>query len=97
MIQSFKDRGTEDLFDGVESPAARKRCPKSLWSIAQRKLDQVNRAADLNDLAVPPGNMLEKLKHDRKGQMSIRINQRYRICFRWENGAAYEVEIVDYH
>ena len=97
MIQSFKDRGTEDLFDGVESPAARKRCPRNLRSIAQRKLDQVNRAADLNDLAVPPGNMLEKLKHDRKGQMSIRINQRYRICFRWENGAANEVEIVDYH
>ena len=97
MIQSFKDRGTEDLFDGVESPAARRKCPGILWSIAWRKLDQVNRAADLNDLAVPPGNLLEKLKHHRKGQMSIRINQRYRICFRWENGAAYEVEIVDYH
>jgi proteic killer suppression protein len=97
VIQSFKDKGTEDLFDGTESPAARKRCPSNLRSIAQRKLDQVNRAADLNDLAVPPGNMLEKLKYDRKGQMSIRINQRYRICFRWGNGAAYEVEIVDYH
>ncbi len=97
MIQSFKDKGTEDLFDGVESQAARKSCPNNLWSIAQRKLDQINRAADLSDLAVPPGNMLEKLKHDRKGQMSIRINQRYRICFGWKNGAAYEVEIVDYH
>ena len=97
MIASFKDRGTEDLYDGVESAAARRACPKNLWSIAQRKLDQVNRAADLADLAVPPGNMLEKLKHDRKGQASNRINQRYRICFRWENGAAYEVEIVDYH
>ena len=97
MIQSFTDKGTEDLYNGVESPAARKRCPKDLWSVAQRKLDEINRATDLNDLSVPPGNMLEKLKHDRKGQMSIRINQRYRICFRWKNGDAYEVEIVDYH
>ncbi len=97
MIQPFKDKGTEDVFDGVESPAARKRSPSNLWSIAQRKLDQINRAADLRDLTVPVGNMLEKLKRDRKGEMSIRINQRYRICFRWENGAAYEVEIVDYH
>jgi proteic killer suppression protein len=97
VIVSFKDGGTQDLYDGVESPAARKSCPKNLWSIAQRKLDQINRAADLGDLTVPPGNMLEKLKHDRKGQMSIRINQRCRICFLWKNGAAYEVEIVDYH
>ena len=97
MIRSFGDRGTEDLYDGVQSAAARKRCPKDLLSVARRKLDQINRAADLKDLAVPPGNMLEKLKHDREGQMSIRINQRYRVCFRWENGDAYEVEIVDYH
>ena len=97
MIQSFKGKGTRDLYDGVESPVARRSCPKDLWPVAQRKLDQINRAVDLHDLAVPPGNMLEKLKHERKGQMSIRINQRYRICFRWANGAAYEVEIVDYH
>jgi len=97
VIQSFKNRGTEDLYNGIESTAARKRCPKNLWSTAQRKLDQINRAADLNDLSVPPGNMLEKLKHDRRGQMSIGINQRYRICFRWGNGDAYEVEVVDYH
>ncbi len=97
MIQSFGDKGSKDLYDGVDSTAARKRCPKNLWSTAQRKLDQINRAADPNDLSVPPGNMLEKLKHDRKGQMSIRINQRYRVCFRWENGDAYEVEVVDYH
>ncbi len=97
MIRSFKDKGTQDVYDGLESPTAGKCCPKALWPIAQRKLDQVNRAVDLQDLAVPPGNMLEKLKRDRKGQMSIRINQRYRICFRWANGAAYEIEIVDYH
>ena len=97
MIQSFEDKGTEDLYDGVESPAARRTCPKNLWPIAQRKLDQLNRATDLIDLSVPPGNMLEKLKGDRKGQVSIRINQRYRICFRWENGDAHEVQIADYH
>jgi proteic killer suppression protein len=60
-------------------------------------MDQLNRAIDLNDLSVPPGNRLERLKGDRKGQTSIRINQQYRICFRWENGDAYEVEIADYH
>ena len=97
MIESFKDKGTADLYDGDETPAARRTCPQHLWSIAQRKLDQINRAAYVKDLSVPSGNMLEKLKHDRKGQMSIRINQRYRICFRWQNGDAYEVEIVDYH
>ena len=97
MIQSFKDKGTEDLFDGTASPGARKRCPENLWPIARRKLDQVNRAVDLRDLSVPPGNRLELLKGDRKGLASIRMNQRYRVCFRWENGDAYEVEIADYH
>ena len=97
MIKSFRDRGTEDVYDGVASAAARKRCPEGLWIVARRKLDQVNRAIDLRDLLVPPGNRLEPLKGDRKGQVSIRINQRYRICFRWETGDAYEVEIVDYH
>ena len=97
MIRTFHDRGTEDVYDGVASAAARKCCPEELWAIARRKLDQVNRAIDLRDLLVPPGNRLEPLKGDRKGQMSIRINQRYRICFRWELGDAYEVEIADYH
>ena len=97
MIESFRDKGTEDVYDGRPSSVARKRCPESLWRIAQRKLDQLNRALDLNDLSVPPGNRLEMLKGDRKGQSSIRINQRYRVCFRWENGGAYEVEIADYH
>ena len=97
MIQSFGDKGTEDIYDGVDSTGARKRCPKTLWAIARRKMDQVNRAADFNDLSAPPGNRLERLKGDRKGQSSIRINQQYRICFRWENGDAYEVEIADYH
>ena len=97
MIQTFADKGTEDVYDGVDSSGARKKCPKALWLIARRKMDQVNRAVDLNDLSVPPGNRLEKLKGDRQGQSSIRINQQYRICFRWENGDAYKVEIADYH
>ena len=97
MIKSFENKGIEDIYDGIDSTSARKRCPKELWSIARRKLDQVNRAMDLNDLSAPQGNRLEKLKGGRKGQLSIRINQRYRICFRWENGDAYEVEIADYY
>jgi proteic killer suppression protein len=97
VIQSFKDQGTEDIYDGIDSSGARKRCPKELWPNARRKMDQVNRSVDLNDLSVPHGNRLERLKGDRKGQVSIRINQQYRICFRWENGDAHEVEIEDYH
>jgi proteic killer suppression protein len=97
VISSFRDKGTEDIYDGVESPAARRICPAALWSAARRKLDQINRAVGLKDLSMPPGNRLEMLKGDRKGQTSIRINQRYRICFRWKDGDAYEVEIADYH
>jgi proteic killer suppression protein len=68
-----------------------------LWSATRRKLDQINRARDLRDLGFPPGNHLERLKGNRIGQHSIRINEQYRICFRWETGDAYEVEITDYH
>jgi proteic killer suppression protein len=66
-------------------------------SIALRKLDQLNAAAGLTDIAVPPGNRLELLKGSRKGQHSIRINDQWRICFRWESDGVYDVEIVDYH
>ena len=97
VIVSFCDRGTEDVFDGVESKTARKTCPQSLWRAARRKLDQLNRVNELTDLKVPPGNRLEKLTGDRQGQYSIRINQQYRICFIWENGNALEVQITDYH
>lgn len=97
VIESFKDRGTEDVFDGRVSRAARTTCPRSLWPVARRKLDQLNRVTEVRDLAVPPGNRLEKLKRDRAGQYSIRINDQYRICFRWEAGDAREVEITDYH
>lgn len=97
MIRSFADRGTEDIFDGTETRAARATCPKTLWPTARRKLDQLNRVRDLVDLAIPPGNRLERLRRDRAGQHSIRINDQYRICFRWEKGYADEVEIEDYH
>jgi proteic killer suppression protein len=97
MIQSFKTPGTEDIFDGSATKAARKCCPRAIWPVAQRKLDQINRVRDVTELNVPPGNRLERLKGDRDGQYSIRINQQYRICFVWEEGHAYEVEITDYH
>ena len=97
MIGSFADPGTADIFDGTDSRAARRTCPRRLWSVARRKLDQVNRVCDLGELAVPPGNRLERLKGKRAGQHSIRINEQYRICFRWENNHADDVEITDYH
>jgi len=72
-------------------------CPRSVWAIARRKLDQLNRVRDLRELAIPPGNRLERLRGKRQGQHSIRVNDQFRVCFRWETGDAYEVEIADYH
>lgn len=97
MIQSFKNSGTEDVFDGLASRAARKCCPQAILAVARRKLDQINRVREVGELRVPPGNRLERLKGNRSNQYSIRINQQYRICFSWEEGHAYEVEITDYH
>lgn len=97
VIRSFRDQGTEDVFDGTQSVAARRTCPKSLWSVARRKLDQLNRVRDVRQLSIPPGNRLERLRGDRDEQYSIRINTQYRVCFRWEAGDAYKVEIADYH
>jgi proteic killer suppression protein len=97
VITSFRDKGTEDIFDGADTRAARKACPRSIWSVARRKLDQINRVRDVQELAVPPGNRLERLRGDRAGQHSIRINDQFRICFRWETGEAHEVEVTDYH
>ena len=71
--------------------------PRQLWNVAARKLDQIDAAAALDDLRVPPGNRFEALKADRLGQFSIRINNQYRICFKWSKSGAVEVEIVDYH
>ena len=93
VIQSFASPETEVLF-------RRERCrrlPATLQRTAYRKLVMLNAAVQLADLRVPPGNRLEALKGNRKGQHSIRINQQWRICFRWRDGNAYDVEIVDYH
>ncbi len=97
MIFSFRGSGTKDVFDGVDTRAARRTCPRSVGTVARRKLDQINRVREVRELAVPPGNRLEALRGDRWGQHSIRINDQYRVCFRWESGHAYEVEITDYH
>ena len=97
MIVAFRDQGTKDIFNGVNSRAARKTCPETLWKVAARKLDLLDSAAALDDLRVPPGNRLEALSGDRKGSQSIRINDQYRICFRWTDKGPDQVEIVDYH
>ena len=97
MIRSFKNQGTEDIFDGRNSKTARKLCPQQLWNIAARKLEQLDSVAFLDDLKVPPGNRLETLAGDREGQYSIRINDQYRVCFEWVDGDPDNVEIVDYH
>ena len=96
MIVSFKDRGTEDIFDGTNSKAARKTLPSHLHARAGRTLDQLSAAVSLDSLSLP-GLRLEKLKGDRVGQHSIRINDQYRVCFRWTEAGAADVEIVDYH
>lgn len=97
VIRSFGDQATEDLFDGRNSKAARQRLPRSLWKVAARKLDALDQAEIMDDLRVPPGNRLEALRGDRRDQHSIRINDQYRICFRWTESGPVDVEIVDYH
>jgi len=97
MIRQFANAGTEDIFNGKNSRAARQTCPRGLWRIAARKLDQLDSVDTLDDLKVPPGNRLEALSGDRKGQFSIRINDKYRICFKWESEGPTDVEILDYH
>jgi proteic killer suppression protein len=97
MIRSFVSRGTEDVFNGADSRAARRTCPIALWKVARRKLDQLDATVSLNALRVPPGNQLEALKKDRPGQHSIRINDQWRICFSWTADGPTAVEIVDYH
>ena len=97
MIASFRNQATEDLFNGKNTKEARKACPQELWRIASRRLDQLDSIVNLEELRVPPGNQLESLEGDRKGQMSIRINKQYRICFVWFENTPHEVEITDYH
>ncbi len=93
MIRSFRGKDTEKLFRRERSKAV----PPDVQRVALRKLAQVDAAANIQDLKVPPGNRLEALSGDRRGQFSIRINEQWRVCFVWKDGHAHEVEIVDYH
>jgi toxin HigB-1 len=97
MIVSFRDAATRSVYDGVESKVARRRLPVELWRTARRKLDQLDTVTRLDQLSVPPGNALERLRGDRAGQHSIRINDQYRICFVWTERGPSQVEITDYH
>jgi len=93
MIKTFRDKETEKIFNRLTS----KKLPRGIQHFARRKLIILDAATELNALRVPPGNRLEALKGDRKGQHSIRINDRWRVCFKWKINDAYDVEIVDYH
>ena len=97
MVVSSKDGGTEDVFNGRDTLTARLICPTAIWSVAQRKLDQLDSAAVVGDLRIPPGNRLERLAGDRSEQHSIRVNDQYRICFVWTDTCPVGVEITDYH
>jgi len=96
MIISFRSKATEDIYEEINSKAARK-IPYELWRAAKRKLDWLSAAVLLQDLKAPPGNRLEVLKGNLSGKYSIRINEQYRIIFAFKNGNANDVEIVDYH
>lgn len=97
MIVSFKDQASEDMFNGNATKAARKACPQAILPVAIRKLDQLDSVITLEELKVPPGNRLEPLSGNRKGQYSIRINEQYRICFVWTEFGPDKVEVTDYH
>lgn len=97
MIRSFKNIGTEDVFNGENTREARKICPTSLWKVAGRKLDQLDSVTSLHELIIPPGNQQEPLFGDRQGMHSMRINDKYRVCFYWTELGPDQVEIVDYH
>ena len=93
MIRSFKDKETEKIYSREGS----NRLPQDIQQTALRKLRMINNAKTMSDLKLPPANRLEKLKGSRDGQLSIRINDQWRVCFRWHGSDAYEVEIADYH
>jgi proteic killer suppression protein len=93
MIKSFRDKESEKIFDRQLSG----KLPQNIQLFARKKLVILDAAMELNDLRIPPGNRLEALKRDRKGQHSIRINDQWRVCFVWSDGDAYDVEITDYH
>ena len=93
MIKSFRDKETKKIFGGERS----KKFPSEIQQRARRKIDSLELADKLEDLYAMPSNRLEQLHGDRKGQWSIRVNDRYRVCFRWEGNHAEDVELVDYH
>jgi proteic killer suppression protein len=93
MIRTFRDREAEKIFQREYS----KKLPTDIQQIALRKLRMLNRSVSVSDLRIPPANRLEKMKGDREGQYSIRINDQWRICFEWFGNDAFKVEIVDYH
>jgi proteic killer suppression protein len=93
MIKNFRDKEAEKIFNRLLS----RKLPQNIQHLARRKLVILDAATELTTLRVPPGNRLEPLKGDRKGQYRIRINEQWRICFQWKTGDAYDVEITDYH
>jgi proteic killer suppression protein len=97
VIQSFRDHGTVNIYNRVNSKRARRICPDQIWKVARRKLDQLNAVVTLMSLRIPPGNELEALKGSRAGQHSIRIHDQFRICFVWMDEGPEPVEITDYH
>jgi len=97
VIRSFKNKATEDVFNGKSTKLAMRVCPKRLWKTATRKLDQLDSVSTLEELNVPPGNRLEALSGKRKGEFSIRINDQFRIVFKWTANGPADVEISDYH
>lgn len=96
MIRTFGDDATRDIWNGVNSKAAR-RIPKAVWSVVQRKLDQIDSVTRVEDLRVPPGNRLHALTGDLSGNHAIRVNDQYRIVFRFEGPDAFDVRCTDYH
>ena len=93
MIKNFKDDETQKIYQRQRS----RKLPSDIQQVALRKLRMINNSVSINDLRVPPANHLEKLSGNRAGQWSIRINDQWRVCFRWEGSDAYDVEIADYH
>ena len=93
MIKNFKDKETEKIYNREYS----KKLPQDIQRVAMKKLWMIDAAPDINSLRIPPGNRLELLHGNREGQYSIRINDQWRICFKWQEGNSYNVEIVDYH
>ena len=96
MIRSLADETTRDIWNGVNTKAAR-RIPRDLWPIVQRKLDQIDAVSKLEDLRVPPGNRLHALTGDLRGLLAVRVNDQYRIVFRFAGADAFDVQCTDYH